>query len=387
MFFSTEGEAYHVSEELSEFETAFVDVCKMGLAGDSAGVRLAARRVVRRPPAETPHQAELREAVGAALASATITKSSLLRRAVVDEVPFDVETSFSLAALESPNENRPVLPGTAATVIDDIVLERQRGAELTAAGLTPTRTLLLTGPPGVGKTMTARYLATELGVPLLTIDLASVMSSYLGRTGQNLRSALRYGREHECVVFVDEFDALAKRRDDDSDIGELKRLVNVLLLELERWPADNLFVAATNHAELLDRAVARRFDAIVELPLPTPDARASLVRTLLDRFDRDIDDKSVQAIAHLMEGMSGSDVNRAMTSAVRRSVLDDRPVLEPLLEALAGGSVRPDRQLRDRLCRLAADELGWSQRRIADVLSISHPTVGSALRRTAADRG
>ena len=103
-------------------------------------------------------------------------------------------------------------------------------------------------------------LASRIGVPLVSIDLASVVSSFLGTSGRNIRVAFDYAKSGQCVLLLDEFDALAKRRDDDTDIGELKRIVNVVLLELDRWPDTSLLVAATNHPQLLDPAVGRRFD-------------------------------------------------------------------------------------------------------------------------------
>ncbi len=375
-----------MTDELDDLEAAFIDVCQMGLTGDAAGVRLAARRLIRKPPSSSSHPDALREAIGSALAAATVARPSLLRRASADDLPIDTETSFSLAALDQVDQPRPVLPAAVEQPINDILTERSRLDALSAAGLAPTKTLLLTGPPGVGKTITARYVATELGVPLLTIDLASVMSSYLGRTGQNLRSAMKYGREHQCVVFIDEFDALAKRRDDDSDIGELKRLVNVLLLELERWPADNLLIAATNHPELLDRAISRRFDVMVDIPLPDPDSRQKLVAELLVRHHQPLPQPAIRVIASLTDGMSGSDIVRLVANATRRSVLDERPVLEALITML-GDRADGRRSQRDELCRLASRDLGWSQRHIAQVLGVSHPTVGAALRRGGGNGG
>src|SRR5690606_32775240 len=104
--------------------------------------------------------------------------------------------------------------------------------------------------------------------PLLILDLASVMSSYLGRTGTNLRHVLDYAKSLDCVLLLDELDAIAKRRDDRGEIGELKRLVTVLLQQIDDWPPKSLLIAATNHADLLDPALWRRFDVTLEFPIP-----------------------------------------------------------------------------------------------------------------------
>ena len=131
----------------------------------------------------------------------------------------------------------PVFSPNIARQLKAIVEERLNPHALRAAGLEPTRTALFVGPPGVGKTMAARWVARELGRPLLTLDLAAVMSSYLGRTGSNLRLVLDYAKAIDCVLLLDELDAIAKRRDDREEIGELKRLVTVLIQQIDDWPS------------------------------------------------------------------------------------------------------------------------------------------------------
>jgi MoxR-like ATPase len=372
--------SYH--DGLSDLEGFLVDVCRMGAVGDSGGVRAAARRLIRKTPREVSDPERFRQAIGAVLAGAAIaSRSTMLRHASADDVPVDGETAFALATVVMAPEARPVLRGDVSQAIEEVIAERERLEELAAAGVKPSRAVLMTGPPGVGKTMTARYVATRLGLPLVTIDLASVMSSYLGRTGQNLRAALSYGREHACVVFVDEFDALAKRRDDDSDIGELKRLVNVLLLELERWPSSTLLLAATNHPELLDRAMARRFDLVIDMDLPDAERRRALLVARLADEGRSVPNDVIDLIADLTDGSSGSDIERMVTAASRKAVLQDLPLAESLLAQAAALTGKASRQDRDRLCRLVSERLGWSNRRIAALLGVSHPTVAAAVSR------
>jgi len=376
-------QTYH--EGLGELERALVDVVRVGAAGNAAGVRQLGRRLLRRIPDDVGDSASFREAMGAALNTALADgpAGSLLRSAVVEELPVDGDSEMPLALLQSVDSATvPVLADSVQERIAAVVEEHRNPERLRRVGLRPTRTVLLSGPPGVGKTMTAQHVAATLRLPLLTVDLASVMSSYLGRTGQNLRAALDFGRTRSCVVFLDEFDAMAKRRDDDSDIGELKRLVNVLLLELERWPETSLLLAATNHPELLDRAVSRRFDVLIEMALPTELERVQMVTQVMEADEWALPTELPSLIAAATEGCSGSDLVRLVTTALRRAAMREEPVIEHILRVLMDqGQRMKGGRGRDRLCVLAVEHLGWSNRQTALALGLSHPTVAKAIER------
>ena len=151
----------------------------------------------------------------------------------------------------------------------------------------------------------------------MSIDLATVVSSFLGNSGRNIRASFEYAKSGPCVLLLDEFDTVAKRRDDDTDIGELKRIVNVVLLELDRWPDTSLLVAATNHPQLLDPAVGRRFDRRIEFELPGQLQR----RRILDHLvaGADVDDHEILDLATaLTEGYTGSDLMRLWQRIRRR---------------------------------------------------------------------
>jgi SpoVK/Ycf46/Vps4 family AAA+-type ATPase len=264
-----------------------------------------------------------------------------------------------------------------------LIAARSQASELIEVGIEPPRTLLLTGPPGVGKSMTAAYLATRLGLPTIGVELSTLMSSFLGKTGQNLSRLLAHGREVGCVLFLDEFDAVAKRRDDLTEIGELKRLVNMLLLELDRWPSTGLLVAATNHPQLLDPAVERRFDLIVDLPLPEFEQRRQILTRALDRLTLDglPSEMTVAAAALAFEGASGAELERTVSQAARAAVLGGEP-LSAVLEGMALKSLREggrgDRKRRAAFAGLAAEN-GMTQRQIAELLDVTHPTVGALI--------
>jgi len=187
-------------------------------------------------------------------------------------------------------------------------------------GLHPSKSILFTGPPGVGKTLAAKWIARQLNRPLLVLDLAAVMSSFLGRTGNNIRYVLDYAKNTECVLLLDELDAIAKRRDDTSEIGELKRLVTVLLQEIDDWPPTGLLIAATNHPDLLDPAVWRRFEVVVEFGKPERRQIEILVNRLLENQIENIS-KWSGVLSFVFSGKSYSEIERQITLIRKTSAI------------------------------------------------------------------
>jgi len=230
--------------------------------------------------------------------------------------------------------------------------------------------------------MVASWLADQLDLPLVTLDLAAILSSLLGSTGRNVKSALDYAKSGSCVLLLDEFDALAKRREDDTDVGELKRIVNVILIERDRWPETSLLVAATNHPQLLDPAVGRRFDLGIELPLPSHAERRRLWKSVLADVG---DEELVALISSTTEGASGSDIVRLGNTLKRRSVLDRVPLNETAIRYLAEQAHQPGPE-RDGLWLAMCETLQLSNRQIGNLVGKSHPTVGSALKRARSAR-
>ena len=362
---------------LSPLADAVVRLVRLGAKGDRKSVQAFARRLLTRPP-EVGDVLAFREALGAALAEAGQVPSFL--RASSPIAPADEESALSLGEVEilPQHATAPILEPTSQTSIETLIAERRGAARLLAAGLEPPSRALLLGPPGVGKSMTARYLAAALGLPLVTIDLAAVVSSYLGKTGHNLRRVFDYARSYECVLLADEFDALAKRRDDEGDVGELKRLVNLLLMELDRWPSSTLFVAASNHPELLDSAVERRFDVVVRLERPTRQTRARLFQLVASESSLVLSAEAAELCALATERLTGSDIRRLAESAFRDAVLSEQPPEAVLLHRVVANLTNGGLTARDdraRFAALAIAELGLSRRHVAQLLGVTHPTV------------
>lgn len=205
-------------------------------------------------------------------------------------------------------------------VVGELIEEHQRGDLLRSYGIEPRHRLLLTGPPGNGKTSVAEAIASELLLPLYVVRYEAVVSSYLGETAGRLDSVFEFARQRRCVLFFDELDTIAKERADDHETGEVKRVVSTLLLQIDRLPPHVVFVGATNHGELLDRAAWRRFQVHAELE---PPSRAQAVRYLEDlstKLETDLG-YSPRTLAEKLEGASYSQLEDFAFDVRRRVIL------------------------------------------------------------------
>ena len=194
-----------------------------------------------------------------------------------------------------------VLPDSAMNAGRELVEEYRRADLLRAHNLEPRHRILLTGPPGNGKTSLAEALATELAVPFLSVRYESVIASFLGETAGRLSQLFEQVRTRRCVLFFDEFDVVGKERGDIHETGEIKRVVSSLLLQIDSLPSHVVVVTATNHPELLDRAVWRRFQLRLNLPAPT----LALAQEWLQCFERRLGSKLGYTPATLAKGLKG----------------------------------------------------------------------------------
>ncbi|MCI5462356.1 AAA family ATPase [Escherichia coli] len=317
------------------------------------------------------------EVLASKLAS-LIAEGAVLRSATSNSpLPVDGDSRRNLLQEKSVSSivEEPIWNSEISKKLESIINERENAVSLFKAGLEPVKTVLLSGPPGVGKTMSAHWLAAKLKLPLLTLDLSTVMSSLLGKTGNNIKSVMDYAKEKPCVLLLDEFDAVAKRRDDDRDVGELKRLVTVLLQTIDEWPATSLLVAATNHPDILDPAVWRRFEHVLKFNMPSVE--------LIDRYliNYGINHNLSTKLACLLDGMSFAIINRILNFSKKNEVLKDIPFENSLIEAVVMEKISADEFSGTDLNIIKYHFDGVSNRKIAELVGISHPTVASKLQK------
>ncbi len=206
------------------------------------------------------------------------------------------------------------------TRLDRVLTEQRERERIRAHGFTPMRKLLLVGPPGTGKTMTAAALAGELGLPLFSIQLDGLITKYMGETAAKLRLVFDAIQSTRGVYFFDEFDALGGERGGQNDVGEIRRVLNSFLQFLEQDDSDSLVLGATNHVGLLDRALFRRFDAVLEYALPTEEIAIHVMRARLGLLDTSAVDWDSAAAA--ARGLSHAEIALACEQAAKNAILD-----------------------------------------------------------------
>ena len=232
-------------------------------------------------------------------------------------LPADVEAQQSLIERVMPvgNPAYPVLPGNTKLELKRFVELNRRSGELASAGIEPPSSLLLVGPPGCGKTMSAYAIACDLGLPLFVVRLDSLLGSFLGNSAKNLRRVFDNAVASPSVLLLDEFDSIGKMRDDSQEVGEIKRLVGSLLQNLDNVQGRQLIIAATNHHHLLDPAVWRRFDVSLHLDKPELSELKGIFGAAIP-IDR-LANSEIDAIAALSIGLSGSDVSNVVNRALQ----------------------------------------------------------------------
>jgi len=231
--------------------------------------------------------------------------------------------------------NDMVLSGELERRLKRVLREQRQQSKLLSHGLAPRSKLLLVGPPGSGKTLTARALAGELRLPLFLIVLDALMTKFMGETAAKLRIVFDGISQTRGVYLFDEFDAIGSRRAATNDVGEIRRVLNSFLQFLEAAPPTSLIIAATNHPSLLDPALFRRFDDVIEYSHPDPELAEQLFRTRLQGFD--IDDVEWREVRSQAEGSSYAEIVRGSEDAAKDAILSGKEKITTtmLMTALA----------------------------------------------------
>tara|TARA_R110000772_G_C13309030_1_gene439700 strand:- start:7069 stop:8046 length:978 start_codon:yes stop_codon:yes gene_type:complete len=247
---------------------------------------------------------------------------------ILPEAPFDKESGVALIDIKQANRSidELVLAKNTLEVIENVLEEYRREDILRSYGMMPAEKVLFFGPPGCGKTLSAEAIAYELNRPLAIVRLDSLVSSFLGETAANLRKIFDFIAKHRLVVLFDEFDALGKERDDGSEHGELRRVVNAVLQMMDSYDGKSIIIAATNHEQILDSAIWRRFDELVEFPVLNKDQLQNLLQLKLRGVRREFDLDSPE-LHSIFDDKSPAIIERIIRRAVKRMILKQKEFL------------------------------------------------------------
>ena len=308
-------------------------------------------------------------------------------------LPVDADSRFPLIEhvnLKNLDEPPVLLAQDQWEVVTEFLSIAKSHAQLDAAGEAGSLSLLIYGPPGTGKSRLARHIAHELGLQLYIARLDGLISSFLGTTSKNIRALFDFAAKTPCVLFLDEFDAIAKLRGDSQELGELKRVVNSFIQNLDALGPQSIVIAATNHEDLLDSAVWRRFAYRLALGFPPAELRGQMWL----QFLRDVkfSERDLDLLVDLSEGFSGSDIQEVTRRLYRRRITTGKlPELKDAFQILQNIGIGEGQERRfvsalrgknvndvARALRLRSAKL-YSHAALAHLLGVSKAT---AYRRT-----
>ncbi len=268
-----------------------------------------------------------------------------------------------------------ILPDSQKNVLLQIIDEQKNAKKLRKHNMAPVNRILFCGPPGCGKTMTAYAMGHELNLPIAYVRLDGLVSSYLGQTSTNLRKVFDAVRDKRIILFLDEFDAIAKKRDDNHELGELKRVVTTLLQNFDNMPNNIFLIAATNHEKLLDPAIWRRFNVTITLDLPTSKQRTALLEKWLKEYGVD-SIKDFDLLTKISEGLSCAQIQEWAIACGKNNLISDGIKIEEaaglLIRQLAKFSSDGDDIIR---VIVKMNDCGASTRMIGKALNIPNTTL------------
>tara|TARA_E500000305_G_scaffold111420_2_gene123573 strand:+ start:245946 stop:247115 length:1170 start_codon:yes stop_codon:yes gene_type:complete len=304
------------------------------------------------------------------------------------QIPVDGESRLAVADEEyfEPDSIGICLGESQQEALERFFACFEAADRLAAHGLEMASSMLVYGPPGCGKTQFANFIASKVGLPIVTARMDSLISSYLGSTAKNIRALFDYASSHPCVLFLDEFDALAKMRDDSRELGELKRVVISLLQNIDILGRNHILIAATNHAHLLDQAVWRRFATRLYLGFPDAECR----RNILCMFLRNMADNDVvEMLVGLTAGESGAQIRDIAEEAVRHAVINQKDSIstEDARDICVQLIRRGEEGVEEMIYRLySTDRKTYTQLYLAELFGMSQPKVSRILKERRSER-
>lgn len=326
-----------------------------------------------------------------------LSRQSLVGEAMPPTIisPVDKETGASLATVLFPSSlsstDSPILNESLQSAIDSLINEWMHLDKLKQAGIRPPLNCLVFGAPGTGKTKLAHVVASSLELPLVTARLDGLISSFLGTTARNIANLFEFANRYKCILLLDEFDAVAKVRDDPHEVGEIKRVVNTLLQCLDERSSSGFTIAITNHEKLLDSAIWRRFDAKIFVPKPDAHTRKYIVEKYIEGIK--VSNVERDFLAWITDGYSGAEIETLCNSLKRYSIMrpvDDFNVVDALklnvhLSADHGNSARRNLFLSDQedLARVLAEDgdFNFKQDELAYFFNKDQSTISRWLKR------
>lgn len=360
--------------------TDLIEFTEAAMAADYTRLRKAGQRIARDVEATDPE--------GARRLRLALNKKGVPLQAsgFTELLPVDNKSRLPLVE-EHPWPTGPAFLDEAARQQFGLFLNDVEHFELLATkGVASRLSLMLSGPPGTGKTLLAGHVAARLGRKLYVARLDSMISSMLGDTAKNIRSIFDFVAGKNAVLFLDELDAVAKMRDDRHELGELKRVVNTVIQGIDSLEESAVVIGATNHAQMLDKAIWRRFPYKIEFGLPSLELRASLWTHFL-AFPSE-PEPSCQVLARLSEGLTGADIEQLAFAARRHSILTSQPVdMVALAASVLGrrtgewisGELKST-DLKRRVAQALVDEFSISQAEVARFLGVTRQAVSAYLK-------
>jgi len=239
-------------------------------------------------------------------------------------IPVDKETATPILEIifqDDLEQEVPLYNDSIQMAVDAIINEWRNYDKLVQLDASPLRSCLIYGDPGTGKTMLAKWIAKSVGLPVVLAKLDGIISSFLGTSSRNIANLFRFANRYKCILLLDEFDALAKLRDDPQEIGEVKRIVNTLLQNLDARSEKGFTIGITNHEKLLDPAVWRRFDVQIDIPHPSPMVREKMLAKFI--FPLEYSQPELKFISWCMNDATGADLRKLSDWLKRVHILEE----------------------------------------------------------------